>query len=177
MNKKIFFYGLLVLLLLPCFSSATDTVQQEEKSVLEKFRGEVPTDRIKTIDELHKKWKETQSGTSKAIIIDVRSTAEFAAGHIINSSNIDSHDVYTLHKKITSPDTELWITCLTQERAYYFVGLLYRYGYTNVYLAEGGIKAWAEKGYPLANKYLGKIKVIDYQKDFAEDFVYRDKNK
>ena len=52
--------------------------------------------------------------------------------------------------------------------------MLYKYGYNNVYLAEGGIKGWAEKGYPLVNKYLGEIKVSMYQKKLKEDFWYRE---
>jgi hypothetical protein len=43
-----------------------------------------------------------------------------------------------------------------------------------VYLAEGGIKAWAEKGYPLVNKYLGTIKVTEYQKELQEDYLSRE---
>ncbi|MCI5224257.1 MAG: hypothetical protein D3924_16690, partial [Candidatus Electrothrix sp. AR4] len=66
------------------------------------------------------------------------------------------------------------VTCRTQQRASYFVGLLYKYGYTNVYLAEGGIKAWAEKGYPLANKYVGTFKVTEYQKKLQEKYLYRE---
>jgi rhodanese-related sulfurtransferase len=87
---------------------------------------------------------------------------------------VDSGHAYGLYKKIQDPNAEIWVTCRTKHRASYFVGMLYKYGYTNVYIAEGGIKAWAEKGYPLANKYLGTIKVIDYKKKLKEQYMSRE---
>ena len=46
--------------------------------------------------------------------------------------------------------------------------------FKNVYIVEGGIKDWAEKGYPLGNKHLGEIKVIKYHKKLKEDYLYRE---
>lgn len=145
-----------------------------EKALLDDLRSSIPKDKVKTVDDLHKKWLSVQNGKSKAIIIDIRTEAEFDAGHIIGSSNVDSGHAYTLPKKITDPDTEIWVFCRTKHRASYFAGMLYKYGYKNVYLAEGGIKAWAEKGYPLGNKYLGEITVAKYHKTLQENFWYRE---
>ncbi len=145
-----------------------------EKTLFNEFSNAIPKDKFKTVDDLYQKWQEVQSGKSKAIILDIRTEAEFNNGHIIGSSNIDSGHSYGVPKKIKDPNTEIWAFCRTKHRASYFVGMLYRYGYKNVYLVEGGIKAWAEKGYPLVNKYLGEIKVIKYQKKLKEDFWYRE---
>ena len=34
--------------------------------------------------------------------------------------------------------------------------------------------AWAEKGYPLVNEYLGEIKVTRYDKRLKEEFAVRE---
>ncbi len=155
-------------------SFAAVDLKAGETAVYNEFRAAIPKDRIKSVDDLHAKWQDIQSGKSKAVIIDIRTEAEFDAGHIVNSSNVDSGHAYSLPKKIKDPNAEIWVTCRTRHRASYFVGMLYKYGYTNVYLAEGGIKGWAEKGYPLANKYLGMINVLEYQEKLKEFFLYRE---
>ena len=167
--------GLALALTLPVSSFAADAdLKAGEAAVYDELRAAIPKEKIKNVDDLYAKWQEIQSGKSKAIIIDVRTEAEFDTGHILNSSNVDSGHAYGMYKKITDPNAEIWVTCRTKHRASYFVGLLYKYGYTNVYIAEGGIKDWAEKGYPLVNKYLGTIKVTEYQKELKENYLYRE---
>jgi rhodanese-related sulfurtransferase len=153
------------------FASA---LEDGEKAVVTELKGAIPQDKIKTIDDLHAKWKEVQEGKSKAVIIDVRTEAEFDAGHIQDASNVDSGHAYTMPKKIEDANAEIWVLCRTQHRATYFVGILYKYGYKNIYLAEGGIEAWAKKGYPLVTKYLGTVEVKEYQKEVKEKFQFRD---
>ncbi|MBI5639934.1 MAG: rhodanese-like domain-containing protein [Nitrospirae bacterium] len=145
-----------------------------EKAVMEDFRKSIPQSSIKSADDLFKKWQEIQAGTSKAVIIDIRTESEFDSGHIKGSNNVDSGHAYTMPEKWPDQNTEIWVFCRTQHRATYFVGLLYKYGYKNVFLVDKGIAGWIDKGYPLANKYLGEIKVTKYEKKLKEDFVYRE---
>ncbi|MEN8200421.1 MAG: rhodanese-like domain-containing protein [Thermodesulfobacteriota bacterium] len=147
-----------------------------EKVVLDDFRSAIPTDKFKSVEDLHATWEAVQAGKSEALIVDIRTEAEFNAGHIIGSSNIDSGHAYGLPKKVKDANKEIWVFCRTKHRASYFVGELYKFGYSNVYLVEGGIKAWAEKGYTLGNKYLGEITVAKYHKTLKEDFFYRENN-
>jgi rhodanese-related sulfurtransferase len=154
--------------------SFASALEDGEKATLTELKAAIPQDKIKTIDDLHAKWEEVQSGKSKAIIIDIRTEAEFDAGHIENSNNIDSGHAYTMPKKIDDANAEIWVTCRTKHRATYFTALLYKYGYKNVYLVEDGIEAWAKKGYPLVNKYMGKIEVKDYQKELKEKYQFRE---
>jgi rhodanese-related sulfurtransferase len=156
------------------FSSFAADLKSGEEALLNEFRSVIPKDKFKTVDDLYQKWQEVQSGKSKAIILDIRTEAEFDSGHIIWSNNIDSGHAYGVPKKIEDPNTEIWVFCRTKHRASYFVGMLYKYGYKNVYFAEGGIKDWAEKGYPLGNKYLGEIKVVKYHDKMKENFWYRE---
>lgn len=160
-------------ILIPSLSIASN-LKDGEKNLFTELRDAIPQDKIKTIEDLHNTWLEVQSGKSKALIIDIRTEAEFDAGHIIGSNNVDSGHAYGLPKKIEDPNTEIWVFCRTQHRATYFTGMLYKYGYKNVYLVEGGIQAWAEKGYPLGNKYLGEITVAKYHKQLDETFQFRE---
>jgi len=123
---------------------------------------------------LYKTWQAVQDGKSNAVIIDIRTHDEFDAGHILGSNNIDSGHAYSVPSKVADPKAEIWVFCRTQHRASYFVSMLYKYGYQNVYLAEGGIVAWLEKGYPLVNEYLGEIKVAQYSKRLKEDYAFRE---
>ena len=171
--KLIFSAVFILLFSIPGISSATDIIAGE-KAVYDELRSHIPKDKFKHVDDLYPKWQEVQSGKSKAIILDIRTRGEFDAGHIIGSNNIDSGHAYILSKKIDDPNTELWVFCRTKHRASYFVGTLYKYGFKNVYIVEGGIKDWAEKGYPLGNKHLGEIKVIKYYKGLKENYYYRE---
>ncbi|MEN8140385.1 MAG: rhodanese-like domain-containing protein [Thermodesulfobacteriota bacterium] len=164
--------AMLLALILP--GTVLANLKSGEDKVLAEMRSAIPGDRLKNIEDLHAKWQQIQAGRSKAYIIDIRSQAEFDAGHIIGSSNIDSGHAYDLPKKIKDSKAEIWVFCRTKQRASYFTGLLYRYGYKNVYLAEGGIKAWAARGYPLGNKYLGEFVVTTYHKKLKEDFWSRE---
>lgn len=150
--------------------------QEGEKAFLNELKQAVPADRMKSIDDLYAKWQDVQAGKSKAVIIDIRTEAEFDAGHILGSSNVDSGHAYTIPGAswAKEADTEIWVFCRTQHRASYFVSMLYKYGYKNIFLAEGGVKSWSEKGYPLVNKYLGEIKVVKYENKMKEDYIYRE---
>lgn len=146
----------------------------DEAKVMNEFKAAIPPTAIKTIDDLYSKHQEILAGKSTAVIVDIRREAEFDTGHLKNSNNIEAEMVYTVPKKIADPNTEIWVMCRTKHRATYFTGLLYKYGYKNVYLVDGGIKAWSEKGLPLVNKYLGEIRVAKYEDKYAEEFQFRE---
>lgn len=145
-----------------------------EKAVFNDAKKAIPASNMKGADDLYQKWLEIQEGKSKALIIDIRTEAEFDAGHIKGSSNVDSGHFYTMPEKVPDANTEIWVFCRTAHRATYFVSFLNKYGYKNVYLVDKGVVGWIEKGYPLVNKYLGEIKVTKYDKKLKEDFWYRE---
>ena len=171
--KKTMVWGLAVLLGVSLPSAALATPADEEKKVFEELSALIPKDRVVTVDDLYKKWQEVQEKKSSAVIIDIRTHDEFDTGHLLGSSNIDPGHAYTIPASIPDAEAEIWVFCRTQHRATYFTSFLYRYGYKNVYLVKGGIAAWAEKGYPLFNEYLGEIKDVKYSKRLKEDFKER----
>ena len=173
MRRMILGIVLAVLLATPFGTLAADT-KGGEKAVLAEMKKLIPPDRIKSVDDLYRTWQDVQAGKSEAIIIDIRTEAEFASGHIKDSNNIDSGNVYTIPDKWPDPETELWVFCRTANRSTYFVGTLYKYGYKNLYFVDKGIVGWFEKGYPLVNTYLGEIKVTKYEKKLKETFAYRE---
>lgn len=168
-------FGIITILVLAVTSNvfAVDT-KIGETTILTEMKSVIPHDKIKNTDELFQKWQEIENGKSQAILIDLRTEAEFNSGHIKNSNNVDSGHAYTIPGKWANPETEIWVYCRTAHRATYFAGLLYKYGYQNVYLVDKGIVGWFEKGYPLFNTYLGEIKVSKYDKNLKEIYAYRE---
>ncbi|MCI4626728.1 MAG: rhodanese-like domain-containing protein [Candidatus Magnetoovum sp. WYHC-5] len=151
-----------------------NTLEEQEKKVLNEFKGVIPPENIKTVDDLYKTWQEVQEGKSKAIIMDIRTESEFDSGHIFGSNNIDSGHAYLIPKKITDSNTEIWVLCRTENRGTYFTGLLHKYGYKNANFVNKGIVGWIEKGFPLVNKYMGEFKVTKYNKELKEEYTMRE---
>jgi rhodanese-related sulfurtransferase len=147
--------------------------EDEEKKVFAELSALIPKDRVASIDALYKKWQEVQEKKNNAVILDIRTGAEFFDGHLLGSNNIDSGNPYLVPKTWPDPNTEIWVFCRTKHRATYFTSFLYRYGYKNVYIVDGGIAAWAERGYPLFSKNLGEFKVTKYNKDLKEEYQTR----
>lgn len=146
---------------------------EEEKKVFEELTALIPQNRIASVDDLYNIWRKVLDNKSNAVILDIRTGAEFFAGHLLNANNIDSGNPYLVPRTWPDTETEIWVFCRSQHRATYFTSFLYRYGYSNVYLVQGGIAAWAEKGYPLSSQHFGEIKVLKYDKALKEEYETR----
>jgi rhodanese-related sulfurtransferase len=158
----------LALFMVVTFASFAAAAEEEsplvaaEKAMNKEYAASVPKEKVKTVDDLHKKWEEVIAGTSKAILLDVRTHPEFDAFHLEGSSHISSGNVYLVPKKIKDPSTEIWVFCRTDHRAKYVAGTLYKYGYKNVFLvarapdgSDGGIVGWIKRGHPVVNYFFG----------------------
>ena len=150
--------------------AADNPLKNAEKQIRKEFFSAVPKDKIKNIDDLHAVWLKVLAGKSKAILLDVRTHPEFQAFHLEGSSHIHSGHMYTIPKKIKDPNAEVWVYCRTNARARYTAGMMYKYGYKNVYLVyksgknKGGVVGWAQKGYPFVNYFAGQFKITQYMK-------------
>lgn len=108
----------------------------------------VPKDRFVAVDDFYKKWQEIQNGKSNAVLLDVRTPKEYESGRIPGSKNIPSDHPSLVLERWPDRDAEILVYCRTQRRATEVASFLYRHGYLNVYVLEGGILGWMKKGYP-----------------------------
>lgn len=88
-----------------------------------------------------------------AIIIDVRSSADFAKGHIINAVNIPMNgfkkQIPTLQKHKGKP---IVINCRSGSQSSMASQQLRKEGFEEVYNLRGGILAWESANLPLTRK-------------------------
>lgn len=106
--------------------------------------GETPKDRNIDVRTARTMIENT---SPKVIVLDVRTPAEFAEGHLAGAVNIDRNDsafersVLALSRKIP-----IVIYCASGRRSSQALDLLTKHGYTNVYNVVGGIAAWTSGG-------------------------------
>lgn len=87
---------------------------------------------------------------NKTIIIDVRTPAEFAGGHLKNARNMDFFGP-RFEKEITAlpADAEIIVYCKTGKRAAGARDVLAKEGYKNVKVMKGGFAAWKKSDRPV----------------------------
>lgn len=86
-------------------------------------------------------------------ILDVRTMAEFSAGHIAGAVHSDRNKLeWVTPKKITDPNVPIYVYCKGGTRGAIATLRLIEMGYTNVTNITGGIKAWANAGYSVYNE-------------------------
>jgi len=94
------------------------------------------------------------AGQSPALL-DVRTEAEYRAGHIPGAELIPGGDVSlaTIENRLGRPgigrDETLYITCQTGPRAARVAKQLRQSGFTNIALVDGGTQRWEQAGLPL----------------------------
>ncbi len=86
----------------------------------------------------------TLNETGQVYIIDIRSAADFAAGHIKNAHNVAFADLLSHVKGITnmSAYTKVAIVCYTGQTAAYGASLLRLMGYDKVFSMKWGMSSW-----------------------------------
>lgn len=79
------------------------------------------------------------SAVAGKYIIDIRTTTEFAAGHIVNATRVDLKDILTEAAKATKP---ILVVCKTGQTATHAVALLRLSGYTDAQALKWGMSRW-----------------------------------
>ena len=82
--------------------------------------------------------------TSGAVLLDVRTPAEYRSGHIPGSKNIPLQAIDKVASVAENKDTALYVYCQSGARSRQAAGMLKQMGYTNVNNI-GGIAAYAGK--------------------------------
>ncbi|MDR1984529.1 MAG: rhodanese-like domain-containing protein [Prevotellaceae bacterium] len=87
-------------------------------------------------------------------IIDVRTKAEFDAGHIKDAINIDINKI-DFQKKVVKKlqkDRIVYVYCRTGIRSLRAAKILSNLDFIRIYNLEGGLEAWEKHGYPTKKK-------------------------
>jgi rhodanese-related sulfurtransferase len=87
----------------------------------------------------------------KAVVLDVREGAEFAAGHLPEAKNIPAAE---LDKRIGELDKfkskTVVVVCQSGARAFSAAAKLQKAGFADVVNLDGGVAAWKTAGLPLS---------------------------
>ena len=91
--------------------------------------------------------------SGKAVVIDVRTPAEFADGHIPGARNININDsTFAESMRLLAPDTTYIVNCQSGGRSSRACAFMKDLGLVNVENLEGGFTAWKNAGLPTENK-------------------------
>ncbi|HSB02746.1 MAG TPA: rhodanese-like domain-containing protein, partial [Anaerolineales bacterium] len=85
------------------------------------------------------------------VIIDVRSDAEWRAGHLPNAIHIEAGRLPFEDLILPQEDTKV-IHCNTSNRSTVGVSVLERRGYRNLTLLKGGFSKWQASGFPTVSE-------------------------
>ena len=85
-----------------------------------------------------------------AIVLDVRETGDFEAGHITNARHIPEAQLTERLKELEKFKARpIIVTCPTGTRAPAVAGALRKSGFQEAVALRGGISAWRQAGMPL----------------------------
>jgi len=85
-----------------------------------------------------------------AMLVDVRSEADFRAGHITNAINIPLDQIEVQINKITSNSKKnIIVYCQKGVRSAQAFRLLNKLGLPKLYTIEGGLDAWLKNNLPI----------------------------
>jgi rhodanese-related sulfurtransferase len=84
------------------------------------------------------------------LVLDVRSTSEYASGHVPGAVHIPFREVDTRHPELlAAKDEPIVVYCAHGPRAAWAARSLRNAGYTDVVYLEGHMSAWQEAGLPI----------------------------
>jgi phage shock protein E len=97
-----------------------------------------------TVAELHTRM--LQTGASPFLLVDVRTPAEYGAGHIRGALLLP---VDTLAGRLAEipKDRPVYVYCQAGARSSRAASLLTKHGYTQINNVQGGIAAWQQAGF------------------------------
>lgn len=147
-NEKIALVSIVIVLLAIACTPATgvppasELVNNREKAATNVLTQDY---RVLTVNEA----KERLAANPKAKLVDVRSEAEYKAGHIERAIVIPLEEVRAKAASELGKDDEIIIYCHTGPMGAQAAGILMEMGYGNVSNIRGGIAGWQAEGNPL----------------------------
>ena len=96
--------------------------------------------------------KEHYDKSSEAIILDVRSVAEYQQAHIKGSKLIPLDQLpFKMQELAEYKDREILVLCHSGNRSLSATSMLVKEGFANAKNIKGGISSWYNAGYPIAS--------------------------
>ena len=98
------------------------------------------------------------------ILLDVRDSEEFKAGHLPRAINI-SHGllIFKIGRMLPDKNANIVVYCRTDARSALATAVLQEMGYVNVKNMTGAFKAWGTAGYPIYNRH-GEFTMVSFEK-------------
>jgi rhodanese-related sulfurtransferase len=88
-----------------------------------------------------------------ALVLDVRDTGDYAAGHIASAKHLPEAQLADRMKELEKfKSRPIIVSCRTGTRAHVVSGLLRKQGFTEAFALRGGIAAWQQASMPLEKK-------------------------
>jgi rhodanese-related sulfurtransferase len=88
---------------------------------------------------------------SKAVVVDVREPAEFAAGHLRDAKNIPLAELSNRLGELDKFKSKAIIAvCQSGQRSAKAAAQLKKAGFNEAFSLDGGIAAWQSQGLPVA---------------------------
>jgi len=104
-----------------------------------------------SVNQLYPRWLVARENNKPCTIIDVRSPAEYARGHVPGAKLIALNTVPARADEFPA-DADIYLICHSGMRsAQAAAWLAEHHGHQRLINVEGGTLAWAEAGYPLEN--------------------------
>jgi rhodanese-related sulfurtransferase len=88
---------------------------------------------------------------SGAVVLDVRGTDEFAAGHVPNSRNIPVADLDKRLGELPAGKPVI-VVCASGSRSAKAAATLRKSGRSDVFCLDGGLSGWQQAGLPVTRK-------------------------
>ena len=86
----------------------------------------------------------------EALVIDVRTPAEFAEGHLAGAWNFDIHDATFMERLKGLEHTAQYVVyCQSGGRSSRAVSIMHELGFRSAVDMMGGITAWKKAGFPV----------------------------
>ena len=98
------------------------------------------------------------------ILLDVRDSVEYDAGHLPKAMNISRGLLeFKIGRMLQDKNANIVVYCRTDARSALATAVLQEMGYTNVKNMKGAFKAWGQAGYPIYNRH-GEFTMVSFEK-------------